>query len=77
MGDVLGEKSGSSKIGQKSIKRPKEVVRRPKWGSFIVFLKTMVNFLSNDVYYGPRAPLVAALEFLENQEISRKSVENS
>ena len=73
---VLGEKWVWSKIAQKLIKGVEKVGNRPKWGSFIIFLDSIYNFLSNDVYYGLRDPLVAAIEFLENRKISRKSVEN-
>ena len=65
-----------SKITQNLIKGVEKVGNRPKWGSFIIFLNFIDNFLSNDVYYGIRDPLVAAPEFFENRKISRKSAEN-
>ena len=75
-GTHFDEKSGSPKIAQKSIKRRKKVVTRPKSGSVEIFLDSMDRGLSFDVYYSLRDPLVAALEFFENRKIWRKSVEN-
>ena len=75
-GTHLDEKSGSPKIAQKSIKRRKKVVGRPKSVPVEVFLGSIDPGLSFDVYYGPRDPLVAALEFFENRKIWRKTGEN-
>ena len=61
MEGVLGEKWVRSKIAQNLIKGVEKVGNRPKWGSFIIFLDSLYNFLSNDVYYRLRDPLVAAL----------------
>ena len=75
-GTHLDEKWGSPKIAQKSIKRRKKVVGRPKSVSVEVFLGSMDPGLSFDVYYSLRDPLVAALEFFENRKIWRKTGEN-
>ena len=60
----LGEKWGWSKIAQNLIKRGVGGGRRPKSVSFLIFLDSMDNLLSFDVYYSPRDPLVAEPEFL-------------
>ena len=59
---------GDGKISREEFPGPKE--------TFDQFDKDKDNFLSNDVYYGIRDPLVAAPEFFENRKISRKSAEN-
>ena len=64
---VLGEKWVWSKIAQNLIKGVEKVGNRPKWGSFIIFLNSMDNFLSNDAYYGIRDLLVAEIQVFENR----------
>ena len=76
-GTHLDEISGLPKNAQKSKKRRKKVVGRPKSVSVEIFLGSMDQGLSFDVYYSLRDPLVAALEFFENRnfaKIGRRSV---
>ena len=72
----FGRKIGVAENRSKIDKTAQKGVGRSESVPLEVFLDTIGPGLSFDVYYSPRDPLVAALEFLENRKIWRKSVEN-